>query len=209
MSLCAPLSRVSMGLVSAQFFGSRLNEWLSREDSPMKEIIAALSVISIACLAGSAAVSAPPEWSIAENKSSTDDSPQVSAALVVGDAALVLRCREQKIEAAYSTQNTYLGDDFVTIRFRIDAQEPVKEVWKSSVNSHAAFAPKPEDFIRALPDNGRVFIRALLTGGQTKDTNFILSGVSDIREKIGHACKSPGASGESTGSINPSKPRAE
>jgi hypothetical protein len=78
----------------------------------------------------------------------------------------------------------------VTIRFRIDANKPLKEVWKSSVNSHVAFAPRPEDFIRALPDNGRVFIRALLPGGQTKDTNFILSGVSEVRGKIGHACNS-------------------
>jgi hypothetical protein len=53
----------------------------------MKEIIAVLSVIGMACLTGSAAMSAPPDWSIAENKSSTDDSLQVSAALVVGDAA--------------------------------------------------------------------------------------------------------------------------
>jgi hypothetical protein len=169
----------------------------------MKEIVAALSIVGIACLAGSAALSAQPEWSIAESKSSTDDSPQVSAALVVGDTALVLRCRQQKIEAAYSTQDTDLGDDSVTIRFRIDANEPLKEVWKSSVNSHAAFAPKPEDFIHALPDNGRVFIRAVTATGQTKDTNFILSGISDVRERIGHACNSPGMSGESTGSINP------
>jgi predicted peroxiredoxin len=150
----------------------------------MKEIVAALSIVGIACLAGSAALSAQPEWSIAESKSSTDDTPQVSAALVVGDAA-----RD-------------LGDDSVTIRFRIDANEPLKEVWKSSVNGHAAFAPKPEDFIRALPDNGRVFVRALLPGGQTKDTNFILSGISEVRGKIGHACNSPGMSDESTGSIS-------
>jgi hypothetical protein len=171
----------------------------------MKEIVAALSIVGIACLAGSAALSAQPEWSIAESKASADSSPQVSAALVVGDAALVLRCREQKIEAAYSTQDTDLGDDSVTVRFRIDANEPLKEVWKSSVNGHAAFAPKPEDFIRALPDHGRVFIRALLPGGETKDTNFILSRLSEVRGKIGHACNSPGMADESTGSINPSR----
>jgi hypothetical protein len=92
----------------------------------MKEIVAALSIVGIACLAGSAALSAQPEWSIAESKASADGSPQVSAALVVGDAALVLRCREQKIEAAYSTQDTDPGDDSVTVRFRIDANEPLR-----------------------------------------------------------------------------------
>jgi hypothetical protein len=172
----------------------------------MKKIIA-LSIASAACFTTSMAAFAQPTWSITESRSSTDDSPQISAALVVGDAALILRCREQKTEAAYSTQDTYLGDDSVTIRFRIDAQEPLKESWKTSMNSRAAFAPKPDDFVRALPNNGRVFIRALTAGGQTKDTNFILSGVSDIRQKIGRACNWPGNSDENTGSINPSQRR--
>jgi hypothetical protein len=62
---------------------------------------------------------AQPTWSTVESKSPTDDSPQVSAGLVVGDAALILRCREQKTEAAFSTKDTYLGDKPVTIRFRL------------------------------------------------------------------------------------------
>jgi hypothetical protein len=171
----------------------------------MKKIMA-LSIASAACFMASTAAFAQLTWSITESKSSIDDSPQVSAALVVGDAALILRCREQKTEAAYSTRDTYLGDDSVTIRFRIDAHEPLKESWRTSMNSRAAFAPKPEDFVRALPDNGRIFIRALTAAGQTKDTNFILSGVSDIREKIGRACNWPSISDDNTGSINPSQP---
>jgi hypothetical protein len=189
-----------------QFRRSRPTKTTSRKDAAMKKVMV-LSIASVACFTASMAAFAQPTWSITESKSSTDDSPQVSAALIVGDAALVLRCREQKTEAAYSTQDTYLGDESVTIRFRIDAHEPLKESWKTSVNSRAAFAPKPEDFVRALPDNGRVFIRALTSSGQTKDTNFILSGVSDIREKIGRTCNWPGISDENTGSINPPKPR--
>jgi hypothetical protein len=168
----------------------------------MKRIMA-LSFASAACFTASVAAFAESTWSIIESRSATDDSPQVSAALVVGDAALIIRCREQKTEAAYSTRDTYLGDESVTIRFRIDAHEPLKESWRTSMNSRAAFAPKPEDFVRALPDNGRVFIRALPPNGQAKDTNFILSGISDIREKIGRACNWPGISDENTGSIRP------
>ena len=57
-------------------------------------------------------------WSIVEDRSPTDDSPQYSAGMVVGDAALILRCREQKTEAAFSTKDTYLGDvsvSYVTV----------------------------------------------------------------------------------------------
>jgi hypothetical protein len=44
------------------------------------------------------------------------------------------------------------------------------------------------DFIRALPDSGRVFIRAIAADGTNKDANFVFSGLSDIREKLGRAC---------------------
>ena len=41
------------------------------------------------------------------------------------------------------------------VRYRIDLNEPIQQAWRSSINGHAAFAPKPIDLIRALPDNGR------------------------------------------------------
>ena len=56
------------------------------------------------------------------------------------------------------------------------------------MNGRAAFAPNAVDFIRALPDTGRVFIRATAANGTNKDTNFILSGVSEVRDKIGRIC---------------------
>ena len=71
------------------------------------------------------------------------------------------------------------------------------------MNGITAFAPKSEEFIRALPDSGRIFIRALTAAGENKDTNFVLSGVSEIREKIGRACNWSGTSDYATGSINP------
>jgi hypothetical protein len=148
------------------------------------------------------------DWSIVEGTSPTDNSPQFSAGIAVGDAALILRCREQKTEAAFSTRDTYLGDESVTVRFRIDLQEPVKEVWRSSIDGRAAFAPHPVDFIRALPDSGRVFIRAIPADGNNKDANFQLAGVSEIRDKIARACNWPSASDEpTTGTIKPSQSR--
>src|SRR5262249_46097228 len=155
-----------------------------------------------------AARSPKSSWSIIEDTSPTDNSPQLSAGNAVGDTALILRCREQKTEAAFSTQDTYLGDESVTVRFRIDLQEPVKEVWRSSMNGRAAFAPHPADFIRVLPDSGRVFIRAITPDGINKDANYQLAGVSEIRDKIARACNWTGTSDESTtGTVKPSQPR--
>src|SRR6476661_6936713 len=53
----------------------------------------------------------PGGWSVIEGKSTADGRLQFSGALVVGNAALVLRCREQKTEAAFSTQETHLGEE--------------------------------------------------------------------------------------------------
>ena len=38
------------------------------------------------------------------------------------------------MEAAFSTGDTYLAEESVSVRYRIDLQEPVKEVWRSSMN---------------------------------------------------------------------------
>jgi hypothetical protein len=146
-------------------------------------------------------------WSIVESKSATDDSPEVSAGMVVRNAALILRCREQNTEAAFSTKFTNLGDKPVTVRFRINSEDPIKEVWRPSMDGRAAFAPNPENFIRALPDSGRVFIRAIDADGKDKDANFILSGVSEIRDKIARACNWPEIPNESTGTIYPPQAR--
>jgi hypothetical protein len=44
------------------------------------------SIVGAVCFMAATSVSAQPTWSIVESKSPTDDSPQVSAGLVVGDA---------------------------------------------------------------------------------------------------------------------------
>jgi Type VI secretion system VasI, EvfG, VC_A0118 len=147
-------------------------------------------------------------WSNIEGASPADDGARFSAGLVVGDAALILRCQEQKTEVAFSTRDTYLGDETVAVRYRIDLQEAVKEIWRSSQNGRAAFAPHPVELIRALPDNGRVFIRAIAADGSNKDANFQLSGVSGIRENVARACHWPDVADEpATGTIKPPQSR--
>jgi len=173
-----------------------LNEFQMRKLQP-----AIMGALLLAATVGASAA-ANSNWSIVEDSSAADNSPQFSAGLVVGDAALILRCREGKTEAAFSTRDTYLGGENVTVRYRLDQEEPVKELWRSSMNGRAAFAPKAVDFIRALPDNGRVFIRAIAADGSNKDANFQLAGVSEIKETIMRACNRPSVTDEPiTGTI--------
>jgi hypothetical protein len=47
-------------------------------------------------------------WSIEESKSSMDGSQQIVAANLVGDTVLILRCKDQTTEAAFSTRSVLL-----------------------------------------------------------------------------------------------------
>ena len=49
------------------------------------------------------------KWSIEEGKSPTNGSPQAVAANLAGDTVLILRCKDQITEAAFSTKYNYLG----------------------------------------------------------------------------------------------------
>ena len=64
-------------------------------------------------------------WSIDETKSSTDGSPQVVAANLVGDTVLILRCKNQTTEAAFSTQFNYLGYKSVDVELRINDRSSI------------------------------------------------------------------------------------
>jgi hypothetical protein len=134
----------------------------------------------------------PPEgtqanWSIDEGKS-TDGSPQVVAANLVGDIVLILRCKDQTTEAAFSTKCNYLGYKSVDVQLRINDQSPIKEVWKASMNGRAVFAPDAVAFIQSLPDNGKLSIRTTRSDGKVKEGKFDLGAVSEVRSKIAKAC---------------------
>ena len=127
-------------------------------------------------------------WSIDESKSPNDGSPQVVAANLVNDTVLILRCKEQTTEAAFSTQYNYLGYKSVDVELRINDQTPIKEVWKASMNGRAAFAPDAVAFIQSLPDNGKLAIKTTRsTDGKVKEGVFYLGAVSEVRGKIAKA----------------------
>jgi hypothetical protein len=147
-------------------------------------------------------------WSVEETKS-PDGSDQVIATNLVGDVVLILRCKDQNTEAAFSTQYNYLGYKSVDVQLRINDRSPIKEVWKASVNGRAAFAPDAVAFIRSLPDNGKLSIKTTRsTDGKVKEGKFELGGVSEIRTKIAKACDwADGSADEPTGSIDQQEKR--
>jgi hypothetical protein len=137
------------------------------------------------------------------NQVTHDGSPQVIAANLVNDTVLILRCRDQITEAAFSTQFNYLGYKSVDVELRINDQIPIKEVWKASMNGRAAFAPDAIAFIQSLPDNGKLSVKTTRsTDGIVKEGKFYPGAVSEVRDKIAKACDWADRSGdEPVGSI--------
>jgi hypothetical protein len=135
-------------------------------------------------------------WDITENKSPIDDSPQVSGLLAAdGGAGLVLRCKEKKTEAIFSKQFSYFGSsNGLKVLVRINDGKPIETEWSPSTTGQAVFAPAAVQFIRALPENGKLFIRATVYNGSNADGEFNLGAVSVLRDKIAAACRWPTAS---------------
>ena len=110
------------------------------------------------------------------------------AATLISDTVLILRCKEQTTEAAFSTKYNYLGSRSVDVELRINDQNPIKEVWKASIDGRAGFAPNAVAFVQSLPDNGKLLIRTTRSIGKIKEGSFTLGAVFEVRNKIAHAC---------------------
>ena len=146
----------------------------------------------------------PATWSIEESKSPVDDSPQVAGMLYADSSTdpsylmlptvLVLRCKEKKTEAYLGKPFTLFGANNVTLKVlvRINDGKPIETRWRPSSNGLGVFALAAVEFIRALPDNGKIFIRVTTFDGSTVDGAFTLGKVSEIRDKIAADCHWPG-----------------
>ncbi|MBM3527284.1 MAG: hypothetical protein FJX62_04275 [Alphaproteobacteria bacterium] len=130
-------------------------------------------------------------WNIEEGPSPLDSSPSVNGFLagVKGESALVLRCREKKTDVIFNPGSfVYLGNAPVRVLARIDDGKVIETRWTVSTTGRGAFAPSAVDFIRALPDNGKLFLRVFSANGSASDGEFRLGKVSEVRERIADAC---------------------
>jgi hypothetical protein len=107
---------------------------------------------------------------------------------------LGLRCDEKKTEAYLAKPFSFLGTNPMKVLVRINDGKPIETQWHPASNGQGVFAPAAVQFIRALPDNGKLFIRVTGFDGTTIDGAFTLGKVSEIRDKIAADCHWPGAS---------------
>lgn len=129
------------------------------------------------------------EWTVVDSKSPIDDSPQVMAMLQSedGEGSLVLRCAERKTEAAVIPKGLFAYERG-TVLIRLNDLPATNANWSASSNNRALFAPNGVAFVKMLPDNGNLFIRASGHNSQA-DAKFKLGAVSAVRDRISTACK--------------------
>jgi hypothetical protein len=130
------------------------------------------------------------KWVYTESKSPVDDSNQLVAMLLgePGDALLVFRCWENRTEAAFIPNDAFVGSGRVDVLVRINADPPATIASTVGTNGRALFFSPASDFIKLMPDDGRLFLRAFGFQGRQSDGTFSLADVATARDRIAETC---------------------
>lgn len=140
-------------------------------------------------------------WTVETKRAAVDDSVQVTAVNysayqprdIMGLTALVARCVEGE-SAFIFLQDDFLISDFRRNSFemtlRIDDNEPRQTRWSSLTSNKGAglFGREAEEFIRAIYEADKLFIRLTENNGQRHDVSFDLAGARDAFEAVAGAC---------------------
>ena len=134
-------------------------------------------------------------WLITDEKSPLDDSPLVSAALTSTDSRshLLMRCKDRKTEVAVSIRGFIKCGPDVRVIYRVDEGQATETPWNAHSTCYLALAPSPIPFIRALADDGKIYVRMFDHHGTPHDALFNLGKVSEVRSRLAQACNWDGA----------------
>jgi hypothetical protein len=137
----------------------------------------------------------PAVWEIKESIFPIDDTPQVMAVLVSPDArsGLAMRCKE-RVTDLMLLPGSYLGNSESgrKVIYQINDAKPVETTWAAATNGNSLFASPPDRalaLIKALPDNGTLFVRVFDFRGAVHDAAFNLGVVSAARARVAAACR--------------------
>jgi hypothetical protein len=132
------------------------------------------------------------KWVYSESRSPVDDSAQIVAALL-GDGAeklLIFRCQENRTDAVFLPGPFFFSSsDRVDVLMRLNSDAPTTVSMIPGTNNRSLFVPSPSEFMRLLPDNGKLFLRATLANGEPGDATFELADVSAARDRIAETCR--------------------
>jgi hypothetical protein len=130
------------------------------------------------------------KWVYSESKSPIDDSDQVFA-ILAGEpqgAMLGFRCREHKTDVLIVPAPGFFASERASALVRIGDAAPTTVLMPVSTDGRSLFPSPAQEFIKLLPDNTKLFIRATGFQGRQADLSFELADVSAAREKIANTC---------------------
>lgn len=130
------------------------------------------------------------KWVYTESKSPVDDSDQLFAALLgePGETLLIFRCKENKTEAIFVPGDLFVGSGRADLLVRINSDAPETISASVGTNGRALFISPAPDFMKLLPDNGKLFLRATGFQGRQSDGTFSTADVSAARDRIAQTC---------------------
>jgi hypothetical protein len=121
-----------------------------------------------------------------------DDGSGVVEILKANEGAgdLVLRCKDGKTEVAIKPRGfVYYPGESTRLTYRIDRGAPVESQWWASPDGRAVYSRSSIQFIKALPDRGKLFVRAYDRDGIAHYSLFELVNVATLRDRLGEACQ--------------------
>ena len=138
-------------------------------------------------------------WIVSETTSPLDYSPQITAALssesAVKDApsSFAMRCRGARTELLVSTVGSWRpsNNGEVKVSYRLNDQPWVEERWAAIAGGRSAVFQGSDviQFLRSLPEQGRISISVYDWQGPAHEATFQLFGLGEVRRKIAAACK--------------------
>ena len=140
-------------------------------------------------------------WAIKTERAAVDDSLQITAvnysayepSNYMGLTGLIARCVEGETALIF-VQDDFLMADFrrntFDITLRVDETPAQQTRWNGLTSNKGAglFGNDAENFIRAIYDAKRLFIRLTENNGQDHDATFELAGSQDAFEDVAGAC---------------------
>jgi hypothetical protein len=103
---------------------------------------------------------------------------------------LLLRCKDSKTDVAIKPRGfVYYAGEPTKVAYRIDQGALVEAQWLASPNGRALYSRSAIQFIKALPDRGKLSVRAYDPDGIAHYSVFELSNVSALRDRLAEACQ--------------------
>ena len=122
-----------------------------------------------------------------------------------------MRCHD-RLTDAFLNLRTYLGGaEALPIAYRINDATPVETRWLPSREGNAVFIPTPTAaiaFVRALPDDGLLFIKVQDFQGHSADFTFKLGPIGEVRDRIASFCNWPVSESVASAAAAPTPPIA-